>query len=296
MQFSLARADPDMPQAGAPGLVNYQGYLVGDGNTPLHGLYSLRLGIYAAASGGNPLWYDDFGSVRVTEGYFNVVMGSQKALDIGAFNGPITWLQVTIVNGSTETHLPRQQFAAVPYALQAQYAASVPWSGITGDAVALGCRVYQSESVAVIDLSSMPAPGHTISWSNEIADTANCWTSGEKLVVPASGYYTAGANVGFSVGTADDGKRVNLALARYNSSGVLQEYLSNQTIFAKTGTINYLNTNVSMFHAAAGDYLVATVGGNATGTLTLIAVGTPVPPAVIPVHPHFQSAWLARIP
>lgn len=298
LQFVLARANPDAPQAVAPTILNYQGYLVDGSHVPLQGSYSLKLGIYPAASGGIPAWEDTFSSVQVMGGYFNVVLGSQagKPLNASVFSSPTTWLQVTIVNGSTETHFPRQQLASVAYAMQAQYAASVPWSGLTGDALALGCRVYQAESISITGLASTPSPGHKISWSNAIADTGNCWTSGEKLVIRVTGYYTAGANIGFLVEAGDVGKRVNLALARYNTSGVLQEYLSNQTIFAQTGIINYLNTNVSMFHATAGDYVVAVIGGNTTGVLAVSAVGTPIPPATSPSHPHLQSAWLARIP
>jgi hypothetical protein len=119
------------PEAGAPTRVNYQGYLTDSAGAPLTGKHDLTLGIYAAESGGSPLWEDTFSDVAVTGGYFSVVLGSNAAKPLAAsvFNSAETWLQVTI-DGSTS--LPRQPIDAVPYALQAQQAAAAPWSGLTG--------------------------------------------------------------------------------------------------------------------------------------------------------------------
>jgi hypothetical protein len=119
------------PEAGAPTRVSYQGYLTDSGGVPLTGQHDLTLGIYAASSGGSPLWEDTFDDVEVTDGYFSVVLGSGAALTPDVFNGTETWLQVTVDGGVT----PRQRIASVPYALQAQAALSAnaaPWSGLTG--------------------------------------------------------------------------------------------------------------------------------------------------------------------
>ncbi|MFZ6030540.1 MAG: hypothetical protein ACOYYS_22770 [Chloroflexota bacterium] len=125
---NMVRADPNVPQAGAPSMVNYQGYLADADGSPLDGAHTLTFGVYAAASGGTALWEDTFSSVQVNKGYFNVVLGSQTGKPLGAnvFGSPATWLQIA-VDGAVMAE--RLQFAAVPYALQAQ---SAPWSGLSG--------------------------------------------------------------------------------------------------------------------------------------------------------------------
>ncbi len=119
------------PGAQAPTLISYQGFLtVSDGN-PMTGTVTLQFDLYDSETGGTPLWTETQAGVTVSDGYFAVMLGSVTPLSASDFSGSERWLKVT-VDG---TAMPRQRFASVPYALQAENAAtsaSVPWSGITG--------------------------------------------------------------------------------------------------------------------------------------------------------------------
>lgn len=119
------------PNAQAPTLISYQGFLTGSDGNPMTGTVTLQFDLYDSETGGSALWSETQNSVTVTDGYFAVMLGEVAPIDAGDFSGSERWLQVT-VDG---TAMPRQRFASVPYALQAENAASaasVPWSGITG--------------------------------------------------------------------------------------------------------------------------------------------------------------------
>jgi|GEM_PF-2397480 len=119
------------PNAQAPTLISYQGFLTGSDGNPMTGTVTLQFDLYDSETGGSALWSETQNSVTVTDGYFAVMLGEVAPIDAGDFSGSERWLQVT-VDGTT---MPRQRFASVPYALQAENAASaasVPWSGITG--------------------------------------------------------------------------------------------------------------------------------------------------------------------
>ncbi len=118
-------------QSNTPGLISYQGYLTDSAGQPLNGTVSLTFGLYEAVSGGSPLWSETQTNVPVSNGYFSVMLGSVTPLNAANFNGPSRYLQVTVDSGSGPTELPRQQFAAVPYALQAANAWSLTGNGDT---------------------------------------------------------------------------------------------------------------------------------------------------------------------
>lgn len=118
--------------AGAPGLISYQGYLENGAGQPFSGNATMSFAIYATPSGGSALWQETQSNVSVEDGFFTVQLGSIAPLSAAVFDDPTRYLQVTVNIGAGDETLPRQRFTAVPYALQAQSAASVPWSGITG--------------------------------------------------------------------------------------------------------------------------------------------------------------------
>ncbi len=118
-------------QGGAPTTISYQGYLTDSESQPLEGTVTLQFGLYAAASGGSPLWEETQTDVPVGGGYFTVYLGSVTPLSAADFSDPARYLQVSVDDGGGFVALPRQQFSAVPYALQAQEAAVAPWSGLT---------------------------------------------------------------------------------------------------------------------------------------------------------------------
>lgn len=127
-----ARVVGQLAQAGgAPGLISYQGYLEQGNGQPFSGSATMRFAIYAAPSGGSALWQETQAGISVGAGFFTAQLGSVTPLSAAVFEGATRYLEVTVNLGAGEETLPRQRLTAVPYALQAQAAASVPWSGIT---------------------------------------------------------------------------------------------------------------------------------------------------------------------
>ncbi len=131
----LAAYDPSLyPQL--PRQMNYQGVLRDEGGNLLNGSYEMTFTIYAnLLSGGWPptySWtavYSETQTVQVTDGLFNVVIGSQTPLDPGIFEGINLFnygLQLGVqVEGEPELS-PRVELLPVPYAFRAEYVNRFP--------------------------------------------------------------------------------------------------------------------------------------------------------------------------
>ncbi|MBW7881228.1 MAG: hypothetical protein H3C34_01095 [Caldilineaceae bacterium] len=136
--FGAARllANPQAP-ASSPAVMSYQGYLA-DASGPISGTVNLEFRLFDASSGGVLLWQETHLAVPVEAGYFTVMLGQgtpPSPLTPGLFGGSARYLEVSVDSGPP---FPRQQLSAVPYAfqadqaVQAEQAASAPWSGLTG--------------------------------------------------------------------------------------------------------------------------------------------------------------------
>jgi len=112
-----------------PKLINYQGMLTeSDGTTPVtDGQYNLGFKIYGSDSGDDSLWWEYHSNVQVTNGLFNVILGSQAVLNL-PFDADY-WLE-TIVE--TEIMPTRLQFTSVGYAYRALVADSAAVAGSGG--------------------------------------------------------------------------------------------------------------------------------------------------------------------
>jgi len=125
--FSSLSAYGDFPK-----LINYQGMLTQlDGTTPVNdGNYNLTFKIYGSAGGTDSLWRENHPSVQVTNGLFNVILGSVTTLNL-PFNTSY-WLGIRV--GSDAELSPRIQLTSVGYAYRALIAdtATVAVSAPTG--------------------------------------------------------------------------------------------------------------------------------------------------------------------
>ena len=74
-------------QAQVPQLINYQGYLTDSEGDPINGAHSMEFKIYSVATGGTALWSEMQGTLTVTEGYFNVILGSDTPIPRSVFSG-----------------------------------------------------------------------------------------------------------------------------------------------------------------------------------------------------------------
>jgi len=100
-----------------PQLMNYQGYLTDDlGNPVSNGTYSLTFRIWDAETGPNQLWSEDHPTVSVTNGLFDVILGSMSPLDL-PFDVDY-WLGVQVEG---EPELTRVRLTSVGYSYRAAF-------------------------------------------------------------------------------------------------------------------------------------------------------------------------------
>jgi hypothetical protein len=103
--------------AAVPHLINYQGMLTNGSGTPLSGLYDITFKIYDAELAGTQKWTETQSSVSVTNGLFNVILGSSNPLDLDFSQD--YWLDITVQG----EHMPaRLKFTSVGYAYRAEKA------------------------------------------------------------------------------------------------------------------------------------------------------------------------------
>jgi len=98
-----------------PHLINYQGKLVDSNGTPITGTKNITFKIYNVSSGGSPLWQENQ-SVTADKGIFNVLLGSNTALNL-PFDAPY-YLGIQ-VEGDIEMS-PRAKISSVGYAFKAE--------------------------------------------------------------------------------------------------------------------------------------------------------------------------------
>ncbi len=96
--------------------INFQGKLTNpDGTNVTNGTYSILFSIYTVSSGGSAVWSETQGSVTVTDGIFQVALGSVSALPGSVdFDGSSLYLGVKV--GADAEMTPRIRLAAAPYA------------------------------------------------------------------------------------------------------------------------------------------------------------------------------------
>lgn len=123
--------------------VAYQGYLTNAGGTPIDGTVSIVATLYNAPSGGTSLWTETHASVAVSDGVFQITLGSITPLEVPDFTGSPVYLGVA-VNGEAE--LPRTQLVASPFAIRAAEADHALTADIASDGVwtVAGNDVYRA--------------------------------------------------------------------------------------------------------------------------------------------------------
>ena len=102
-----------------PRLINYQAKLTDDDGVALNGDYDITFRIYDEETGGTPLWTEAHTGVTVTNGLFDVQLGSITPLDLSFAD--TYWVEIEI-EGTTLS--PREMLSTVPYAFRALVAES----------------------------------------------------------------------------------------------------------------------------------------------------------------------------
>ncbi len=117
-------------QSISTGSIAYQGRLADASGDPLSDTVNMTFRLYAAASGGAPLWEEQWtgaNSVQVSDGLFNVMLGSVNPIGQAVITSNNNlFLGITV--GTDSEMSPRVQLGSVPFATQAL---TVPDGSIT---------------------------------------------------------------------------------------------------------------------------------------------------------------------
>jgi hypothetical protein len=96
-----------------PGTISYQGVLSDNSGNPINKNVEMKFALFPDSTSTKSLWSEDQQNVNITNGIFNVLLGSVTSLpDTLGFNAPY-WLQVTI--SGSNISLPRVQLTSSPY-------------------------------------------------------------------------------------------------------------------------------------------------------------------------------------
>lgn len=162
-------------RAQAPRTFSFQGVLsAADGTALSDGNHTLRLGLYAAASGGSAV-YTETHTVAVSKGLFQAIIGSINPIPASMKFDTPWYLGVTVDNGTEMT--PRTALTAVPYALHAA-SASTATTAAMASALAPGAQGVVTALNGVDGAITLQGAGGTTLTQNGSTITITSTTGG----------------------------------------------------------------------------------------------------------------------
>ncbi len=181
-----------------PQVINYQGTLKQNGN-PANGSVNVMFSVYSTATGGTPLWTENWSStatpanpVIVSNGNFNVMLGALTPFSPTFFSDhQKTYLGTKV--GTDSEMLPRQQFASVGYSFAAGN--GIPKGGI-------------------------------IMWSGAVNQIPDGWVlcDGTNGTPNLRDRFVVGAGDGYAVGAIGGNASVNIQHIHTGKTGVNSSY------------------------------------------------------------------------
>lgn len=117
VQAASARQEPAPAQPAAPSqtLISYQGTLTDENGNPVNDTVSMVFALYDAPGVGNLKWGPETQSVQVTNGLFNVLLGSVAPINPATLTGDL-YLGITV---NSEQMTPRELLTSAVYAVEA---------------------------------------------------------------------------------------------------------------------------------------------------------------------------------
>jgi len=146
--------------------INYQGRLADSAGNPINDTVAMQFALYDAATDGSVLWGpESHPTISVSDGLFSVGLGSQTSggIPTSVLSGDV-WLEITV---DGETLAPREQLRAVPYAMQASVALTVPDGSIGTNQIADGA-VTRDKAPGLLGAQS---DNVTTKWGNVVLTT-----------------------------------------------------------------------------------------------------------------------------
>ena len=155
--FVMTLAAAPMAAADVPNQMNYQGQLTDDLGAPLDTVVSMTFTIYDDSSGGIVLWTETQTGVEVSQGLFNVLLGSDPPIPDTVFADDWTWLGIQI--GADPEIAPLTKLATVPYAFRVSTVDGSTGGVISGD-VSVQSDLDVDGDLRVTGKATI-GPGHT---------------------------------------------------------------------------------------------------------------------------------------
>jgi hypothetical protein len=122
--IALGPSAPGAPAVASTNTLPYQGRLANSSGAPITGQRDMTFKLYSAVSGpGAAIWSESWSNVQVTNGLFNVLLGTTVPINASIVANSSLWLGITV--GSDAEMTPRVQLGAAPFAM------SVPDGSIT---------------------------------------------------------------------------------------------------------------------------------------------------------------------
>lgn len=156
------------PPAGAvPATIPFQGRLTDASGTPLNGSFSIRFSLWTLASGGVEVWNETQPTVTVTNGLFNVDLGSVTALTPGILSGADRFLEIKV--GTDAAMTPRQHLGATAYAFRTGDAAGIAAAHSTSPVgnVAAGATVNTCSQTVTFPTAGVAIVSTWVSWETD---------------------------------------------------------------------------------------------------------------------------------
>ena len=243
-----------------PTQVNYQGYLTNPGGIPLDTTVSMTFLCYTVPY--QVLWQETHPAVTVTDGYFNVILGSVTALSDSVFALGYAPLQVTI--GSDNPLWPATDCSTVPYAFRTGTVDGANGGTLRSSlSVGFGHNIPQYGSLAVGGNHTITASEATIAGgsTNSLGGIYGFIGAGVENVANSAGGVCGG---GYGNEISSNGAAHIIAGGYHNditgpySYGVISGGADN-LVTGNTATIGG-----GSFNRARGEYSVVVGGGGAS--------------------------------
>jgi hypothetical protein len=210
--------------------------------------------LYTAAAGGAPLWDEHWtgsNSVQVSDGLFNVMLGSVSAIPESVVTGSSNlWLGITV--GSDDEMVPRVQLGSVPFAVQA---VTVPNGSVSttklADAAVTTAKVGDGAITSAKLGSSLTIAEKLTLGAVDQGYKFQVWASADTDGVARIGYYDYGGNTVLSVAPGN---------VEYDAPGSVG---GRMTILGSNGYVGFGNANPGYpLHMGSGAHVTA--GGSWT--------------------------------
>jgi len=264
--------------ADAPTLMQYQGYLTDEWGVPLNDTLSMTFKICSDPTPeGSVIWSETQADVIVTNGLFNVLLGSVNPVVDTVFAETERWLGITVA--PDPEIIPRTRLITVPYAFR-----TATVDGATGGLISGDIFQADSEGDTICELSRLDDGGGYIG-------TYGANGSANAALTIVEGYPNNGG-----VGILDSGSefRAEMRISTAYDVGMIQTYGPNGNRNARlTYTLGYPNHGcVSITDSLEQDRGHFFVNEYSAGALTLLGPNGNLNVSLYNFYDDPNNGWL----